>query len=88
METSERHHPADTQEFLAMWSAAKEDHFAKELAAMLPVLLGSPDNLDASRLQEAARQLVHALYLAATPEGGVHGALDYLAKLAGIPSES
>ena len=87
MERSERRHPADTQEFLAMWTAAKEEHFAKQLAPMLPALLGSPDDLDATRAQEAARHLVRALHLAATPEAGLNGALDYLGTVVGIPDE-
>ena len=81
-------HPADTQEFLALWSAAKEEHFAQELAPLLPLLLGCPDNVDASRLQEAARHLVRALHLAATPEGGLNGALDYLARIVASHSEA
>ena len=87
METSERHHPADTQEFVAMWSAAKEEHFAKELVPLLPLLLGSPEGLDPKRIQETARHLIRALHRAATPEGGLHVALDYLATVVGTPTE-
>ena len=86
--SDQQHHPTDTQEFLAMWSAAKEEHFAQELAPMLPLLLGTSDNVDATRLQEGARHLVRAMHLAATPEGGLHGALEYLAKIAGSHSEA
>src|SRR5215213_5010217 len=39
--SEESRRPLDTQEFLAMWSAAKEEHFAQELAPMLPLLLGN-----------------------------------------------
>jgi hypothetical protein len=82
MDTSEqRRRPADTQELLAMWSAAKEQHFVQELVPLLPPLLGSSDKLDRKQTEEAARHLVRALHLAARPEGGIHAALDYLTKM-------
>jgi hypothetical protein len=71
-----RRHPADTKEFLAMWTAAKEEHFVQELAPLIPLLLEK-------KTEEAARDLVRALHLAATPEGGLHAAMDYLTKVAG-----
>jgi hypothetical protein len=91
MGTSEEHRqPINTQEFLAMWSAAKEEHFAQELAPMLLLLLGNPENLDQARAGEAARHLVRAMHLASTPEGGLPAALDYLTQVAtaGQPSPS
>lgn len=72
---------ADTQEFLAVWSAAKEEHFVQELAPMLPVLLGNPENLEPARVREAARELVRAMHLASAPEGSLHTALDYLTQV-------
>ena len=82
MDTSEQsRRPADTQELLAMWSAAKEQHFVQELVPLLPPLLGSSDKLDREQTEEAARHLVRALHLAARPEGGIHAALDYLTKM-------
>jgi hypothetical protein len=81
--SDQRGHPADTQEFLAMWTAAKEEHFAQELAPLLPLLLRSPGELDETKTKEAARDLVRALHLAATPQGGLHAAMDYLTKVAG-----
>jgi hypothetical protein len=78
MDTSERRPPlADTQEFVAMWSATKEQHFLQELVQLLPALLGS-EKLDDDQIEKVARRLVRALYLAARPEGGVHAAIDYL----------
>ncbi|HEX6434627.1 MAG TPA: hypothetical protein VFZ87_10310 [Gemmatimonadales bacterium] len=85
--SEERRHPLNTQEFLAMWSAAKEEHFAQELAPVLPVLLGSPENLDPARVGEAARQLVRAMYLASAPEGGLHAAVEYLAQVTAVTRE-
>lgn len=85
--SEERRHPANTQEFVAMWSAAKEEHFVQELAPMLPVLLGSPENLEPTRVRETARHLVTAMRLAAAPEGGVHAAVEYLAQVTGVTRE-
>ena len=80
MGTSERRRPpANTEEFVAMWSATKEEHFVQELAQLLPALLGS-GKLDETQVGEVARHLVRALHLAARPEGGVHAAMDYLSK--------
>jgi hypothetical protein len=82
METSEqRRQLADTQEFLAMWSAAKEQHFVKELVPLLHLLLGSPGKLDGKQTEEAARHLVRAMHLTAMPEGGLPAAMDYLTKM-------
>jgi hypothetical protein len=78
MGTSKQRRPADTQEFLVMWSDTKEQHCARHLASLLPMLLGSPEAADEKRIEETARHLVRALHLAATPEGGVAAAMDYL----------
>jgi hypothetical protein len=91
MEISEhRRHPADTKEFLAMWSAAKEEHFVQELVPLLPLLLGSPGDLSGKQTEDTARHLVRALHLAATADGGLHTAMDYLTKVveAKGPTES
>jgi hypothetical protein len=85
--SEERRPLADTQEFLAMWSAAKEEHFVQELAPILRVLLGNPENLEPARVQEAARQLVRAMHLASAPEGSLHAALDYLAQVTATTRE-
>ena len=85
--SEERRRPADTQEFLAMWSTAKEEHFVQELAPLLPLLLGNSGNVDAARVQEAARHLVRAMHLASAPEGGLHAALDYLSQVTAVTRE-
>ena len=82
MDTSERRlRPENTQELLAMWSAAKEQHFVQELVELLPSLVG-PTGLSENQVEDAARHLVRALHLAARPEGGIHAAMDYLTKMA------
>jgi hypothetical protein len=83
METSkQRRQPADTQEFLAMWDTAKEQHFVQELVPLLPRLLGSPVGLGGKPTEEAARHLVRAMHLTAMPEGGLHTGIDYLRQVA------
>ena len=80
MDDSKRRPPlADTQEFVTMWSATKEEHFAQELVQLLPALLGS-EKLGKDQIEEVARHLVRAFHVAARPEGGVHAAMDYLRK--------
>jgi hypothetical protein len=81
MGTEQRPPAADTQEFLALWNAAKEEHFAQELAPLLPRLLGNPGKLDPGVTYDAARHIVRALHLASTPGGGVAAGMDYLAKV-------
>ncbi|HEX6433351.1 MAG TPA: hypothetical protein VFZ87_03885 [Gemmatimonadales bacterium] len=85
--SEQRHHPADTQEFVAMWTAAKEEHFVQELAPLLPLLLRSRGELDEKKSREVARDLVRALHHAARPDGGLHAAMDYLTKVAGKGSD-
>ncbi len=85
--SEESRRPVDTQEFLAMWSAAKEEHFAQELAPMLPLLLGNSANLDPARVQEAAHHLVRAMHLASAPEAGLSAALDYLTQVTAATRE-
>ena len=82
--SEERRRPADTREFLAMWSAAKEEHFAQELVPILPLLLGSSANLDPARVQEAAHHLVRAMHLASEPEAGIPAALEYLTQVTAV----
>ena len=78
MGTSEQHHKlANTEEFVAVWSATKEQHFIGELVQLLPALLGAV-KLEGTQTEDVARHLVRALHLAARPEGGVHAAMDYL----------
>jgi hypothetical protein len=81
MGTEQRPPVADTKEFLALWNAAKEDHFVQELVPLLPRLLGSPGKLDPGYTADAARHIVRALHLASTEGGGVAAGVDYLAKV-------
>lgn len=82
MDLEQRRPPADTQELVAMWNTVKEEHFVRELLPLLPLLLSSSGKLDPEQAEMAARHFVRALYLAATAQGDVHTAMDYLTKVA------
>jgi hypothetical protein len=81
MGTEQRPRPADTQEFVALWNAAKEEHFVQELGQLLPRLLGSADSLDPRQTADAAHHIVNAMHLASTGEGGVAAGVEYLARV-------
>ena len=83
MDTEQPSRTLDTQEFLSLWNAAKEDHFVQALAPLLPGLLGNPAKLDPGNTTDAARHIVRALHLAATAEGGVAAGIGYLEKVSG-----
>jgi len=70
--------PTNTQEFVALWNTAKEEHFVNQLVPVLPRLFGGSVTADPERAEWAARHLVRALYLAEMPEAGVPAAVDYL----------
>ena len=74
--------PRDTREFLAQWNAATEEHLTTKLTGILqqlgrhePRLQG----LSADQCAALAPRLLHALQVAAAPDGTVHDALDLLA---------
>jgi hypothetical protein len=74
--------PRDTREFLAQWNAATEDHLTAKLTGILQ-RLGREDprlqGLSQEQCAALAPRLLHALQVAAAPDGGVHDALDLLA---------
>jgi hypothetical protein len=75
--------PANTQEFMALWNTAKEEHFVSQLLPLLPHLFSASIRVDPQGAEWAARHLVRALHLAAMPEAGVHAAIAYLAEVVG-----
>jgi len=83
MATEQPQRTLDTQEFLALWNSAKEDHFVQRLAPLLPGLLGNPAQMNPEHATDAARHIVRALHLASTAESGVGAAIDYLEKVSG-----
>jgi hypothetical protein len=81
--------PRDTREFLAQWNAATEEHLTTKLIGILQQL-GQHDprlqGLSAEHCAALAPRLLHALQVAAAPEGTVHDALDLLAAVPGKPA--
>jgi hypothetical protein len=76
-------HPSDTREFMAMWNSVTAEHLIHKLAGVLQAL---PERVpDAPRLDQAqaaalSSLLVRAFQVAASPEGGVHTAVQFIAE--------
>jgi hypothetical protein len=78
-----RNHPATTREFMAMWNAVTAEHLTHKLTAALQQLGQRVPNAPAIGEAEAeaiAPLLVHAFQVAASPEGGVHAAVQFLSE--------
>jgi hypothetical protein len=77
--------PKDTREFMAMWNSATADHLTHRLTGVLQDLsrrvAGPP--LTESQASGIAPVLVRAFQVAASPEGGVHAAIQFLAEYGG-----
>jgi hypothetical protein len=76
--------PENTREFVAMWNSATADHLAHKLSEILPQLARQPNVplLDQAQAAALSPVLVRALQVAASPEGGVHAALQFLGECA------
>ena len=75
--------PANTREFVAMWSAVTAEHLTHELTGVLQQLTGRlPDGpaLDDAQAGALSPLLIRAFQVAASPEGGVHAAVQFLAE--------
>jgi hypothetical protein len=76
-------HPSNTREFMAMWNSVTAEHLIHKLTGVLQVL---PERVpDAPRLDQAqaaalSALLVRAFQVAASPEGGVHTAVQFIAE--------
>jgi hypothetical protein len=78
--------PADTREFMAMWNTVTSDHLTHKLSGVLQQLSRRlPDAPALNERQAGALSplLIHALQVAASPEGGVHAAVQFLVEYAG-----
>ncbi len=74
--------PRDTREFLAQWNAATEEHLTTKLTGILQQLSREEPRLQGLTAEQCAAlapRLLHALQVAAAPDGTVHDALDLLA---------
>ena len=80
----EQDHPLTTREFTARWHDIVEEHVVPSLAAVLPRLLPgtTSDQVGREQWDGLARQLAHALQVAASSPGGVQAAVEYLHQLA------
>ena len=75
--------PGDTREFMAMWNTVTADHLSHKLTGVLMQLSARlPDTsmLDEAQSGALSPLLVRALQIAASPEGGVHAAVQFLAE--------
>jgi hypothetical protein len=76
-------HPSDTREFMAMWNSVTAEHLIHKLTGVLQLL---PERVpEAPRLEQAqaaalSSLLVRAFQVAASPEGGVHTAVQFIAE--------
>ena len=77
--------PTDTREFMTMWNTVTAEHLAHKLSGVLEQLSRRvPDApaLDESQAGALSPLLIRALQVAASPEGGVHAAVQFLAEYA------
>lgn len=79
----------DTREFVAQWNAATEAHLVYQMQAVLRSLVtgGAIPQLSEEQSARLAPMLVHAFQVAAAPEGGVPGAIQYLSELTAGPKQ-
>lgn len=77
--------PENTREFVAMWNSATAAHLAHKLSGILQQLPHSGSDaamLDAAQAGALAPVLIRAMQVAASPEGGVHAAVQFLEEYA------
>jgi hypothetical protein len=75
--------PQNTREFMAMWNSVTADHLTHKLATVLPQLARRvPDApaMDEAHAAAISPILIRAFQVAASPEGGVHAAVQFLAE--------
>lgn len=76
-------HPSNTREFMAMWNSVTAEHLIHKLTGVLQVLPARvPDapQLDQAQAAALSSLLVRAFQVAASPEGGVHTAVQFIAE--------
>jgi hypothetical protein len=75
--------PQNTREFMAMWNTVTADHLAHKLTGVLQQLTGrvpGASPLDQAQAAAISPILIRAFQVAASPEGGVHAAVQFLAE--------
>lgn len=81
--------PKDTREFMAMWNTVTAEHLTHKLTGVLQELAPRVPNaptLAEPQAEALAPILIRALQVAASPEGGVHAAVQFLAEYRASPS--
>ena len=81
--------PQDTREFMALWNSATAEHLTHRLTTVLQELAPRVPELTALSEGQAAAVapvLIRAFQVAASPEGGVHAAVQFLAEYRVAPS--
>lgn len=76
-------HPSDTREFMAMWNSVTADHLTHKLAGVvqqLPQRLPGTPPFDEAQAAALAALLIRSFQVAASPDGGVHAAVRFLAE--------
>ena len=76
-------HPSNTREFMAMWNSVTAEHMVHKLTGVLrdlPARVPDAPPLDKGQAGALATVLVRALQVAASPEGGAHAAVQFLAE--------
>jgi hypothetical protein len=78
--------PQNTREFMAMWNSVTAEHLTHKLATALPRLTRRvPDTspMDEAHATAISPILIRAFQVAASPEGGVHAAVQFLVEYGG-----
>jgi hypothetical protein len=73
----------DTREFMAMWNTVTADHLSHKLTGVLQQLgrrVPEAGMLDEAQAGALSPLLIRAFQVAASPEGGVHAAVQFLAE--------
>jgi len=77
--------PENTREFMAMWNSVTTDHLTHKLTDVLLQLgrrLPNAPALDEEQVGALSPLLIRALQIAASPDGGVHAAVQFLGEYA------
>jgi hypothetical protein len=87
MHDDQHRRPMDTREFLGMWHAVTDQHFAEQMNALLPGLLRGVNLAEPATMSVLAGRILHALRLAAGPDADLTAALRYLKDAAEQPGQ-
>jgi hypothetical protein len=75
--------PANTREFMAMWNAVTAEHLTHKLTGVLQQLgerMPNAPTFGEGQAEALSPLLIRAFQVAASPEGGVHAAVQFLAE--------